>query len=316
MRGLCEGLFGPGDVDVLRGQEAVPGGGVAEGVVGGVALDEFGKNYVARDAGEGVGEGVDEADGGQGKGRFGGVEASGAVCLGAGGDADVDLVVVGVSWPLWYVLFLKTAKVGAAVAAAVKLTKLMPSSVTVSLSLSTLFTLPTLPLTPSLPSITTTRSPSLTNQSFVLYRSGTFGGFTLLALNDPKKSSRATPAACPPTSVPATVAYAAAARHGEILARSQSSRRDRRASLIVAVCSLRRMEFCWRNWTRSRMVRLFSRMRALRAACAFARAVRRRTPSIFRCVKATMWWYAICSSQLLVPELYIGCKLKAFPTLS
>ena len=64
MSGLGEGFVRPGDVDVLRGEEAVPGGCVAEGVVGCVALDELGENYVAGDAGERVGERVDETDGG------------------------------------------------------------------------------------------------------------------------------------------------------------------------------------------------------------------------------------------------------------
>jgi len=108
MRGLGEGLFGPGNVDVLRGEEAVPGRGVAEGVVGCVALDELGENYVAGNASERIGKGIDEADGGKRKRRFGGVEAASAVCLSAGGYSDVDLVVI-ISWLLRYMMFPLTA---------------------------------------------------------------------------------------------------------------------------------------------------------------------------------------------------------------
>lgn len=170
----------------------------------------------------------------------------------------------------------------------------MPSSVTTSLSLSTVLTVPILPLTPSRPSVTTTLSPSLMNQSFILYFAGTLGGFTTLAENVPKNSSLAVPlapvpgpapAAAPPvcvpsTCVPATVAYAAAARHGASEASSQSSRRALRASLIVRVFSLAMIEFARRYCTRSRIVRFSSRMRAFRLACDLANAVRRRTRSM------------------------------------
>ncbi len=67
-------MFRPWDDNVKAGDETGPTCALVDAVAEDFAIDELLDDYVADDAGLGVWEGVDEADGGEGNGLFNGAD--------------------------------------------------------------------------------------------------------------------------------------------------------------------------------------------------------------------------------------------------